>query len=128
MSRRTWMECIVWVSAIAVISSISRHRPDFLVSYQSDAGSTPISGVSSPDCDKADRERLRFGLINISQISTPESACESFRRRDQQYRAGLSQDLGFSVRLMASVPHGFEDSLGERTKRLDAEGSQPGHR
>ena len=105
MSRWTWMECVVWVGAIAAMSSISRPQSDFLISdHQSHLGVTQLrSLVASPECDEPDdREPLRFGLINIQQKSASESACESFRRRDQQDPKGSTEHFGFTVQLIES--------------------------
>ncbi|WP_413166252.1 hypothetical protein ACL6C3_06240 [Capilliphycus salinus ALCB114379] len=96
MSRWTWMECLIWVGAIAAISSISRPQSDVLVSRQSNSGVSQFpSWVASPECE--DQKPLGFGLINIQQKSASESACDSSRRRNQKYPKDSSQYLSLTV-------------------------------
>lgn len=119
MSRWTWMECIVWVSAIAAISSISRPQSDFLISDQSHLGSLQLrSVVIPPECDEPDdQELLRLSLINLSPKSASESACESFDRHDQQHQENSFSHLGFRVQLIPTQFNTSDDTLREQTPK-----------
>ena len=86
MSRWTWMESIVWVGAIAALSSISHSPSDFQASRQSDLNSASLPpGMVSPQCDRPERELLPFSWINFPQKFPSESGCESLLDKTKLY-------------------------------------------
>ncbi|MEA5498682.1 MAG: hypothetical protein WAN66_13125 [Limnoraphis robusta] len=101
MSRWTWMECIIWVGAIAAISSVSHAQSNFFVEDQSQVRSvrTPLL-LASSDCDQVDQEPFPFGLINIKQKSAAESLCYFFGPRNSQGMQKTQPPLSLTVRLI----------------------------
>ncbi|MDY7021489.1 MAG: hypothetical protein SWJ54_09015 [Cyanobacteriota bacterium] len=71
MSRWTWFECILWVSAIAAIASISRPQPNLNYTQLSAYASRYPAKTSlySPKCHQTSQK-----LVGLNLSFLPKSA------------------------------------------------------